>query len=494
MAVAAATAPRLPAPARLLVGGVSAAGAVVLGVRAAQALEGSPRILGAALLILVATVGADRFTLALPHGGEEEEFTLADAVWVAAIVLAPPGAPTLGAALGMLCCQIIRRRPPAKAAFNVCQYALALTIAELVWGLANPAPHADDIAAWGLATVAGGGALVVNAGLVALVIALVRGESFRRVLFGSARVTVLQSCGNIAIGLLAALAWDVNPLGLVLVAVPLGLVLLAYREWVAGLVEREQMEDMARTAERIARDSDPAARLPIEGREGRLAQLTASLNRMLEQLDRAFARERQLLQQAARELDPPIRALRRELLADGAHAPGARDELDIMARVVEEMQAVAAAGRPGELRAGPVALGPFLDDVAAQAEPFLDGRLRVEPPPPGAVARLDRRWTQRALLKLLHNAAVHGRGRSAIELRAVAAGRAWRLEVTDEGGGVPAGLEETIFEPFYHLSAERGRPGLGLALVRSVAEAHGGAAGIRNRPGAGVTFWLRLPS
>ncbi len=257
---------------------------------------------------------------------------------------------------------------------------------------------------------------------------------------------------------------------------------------------------MARTADRIAREGDPSARLPMTAVGGRLAELTAGLNRMLEQLDRALARERHLLDEAARELDAPIRALRAELLGDGADptAPprgqAVRDELDIMARVVEEMQAVAAAGRPGELHAAPVALGPFLDDVAAHGEEFLDGRLCVEAPPPGAVARLDRRWTERALLKLLHNAAVHGRASSPIELRAVPAGHAWRLEVTDEGGGVPAGLEQTVFEPFYHLSRGRGRPGLGLALVRSVAEAHGGAAGIRNRPGAGVTFWLRLPS
>ena len=70
----------------------------------------------------------------------------------------------------------------------------------------------------------------------------------------------------------------------------------------------------------------------------------------------------------------------------------------------------------------------------------------------------------------------------------------WRFEVTDEGGGVPVGLEEAVFEPFYRLPDNQGRVGLGLALVSGVAEAHAGSAGITNRPRVGATFWLRVPA
>jgi signal transduction histidine kinase len=503
VAVAAATAPRLPTPARLLIATVSAAGATALAVRAVQALDAPARTLTAALAILLATVAADRLTLSVPHGGEEEEFSLADAVWVAAIVLAPAGAPTLGAAAGMLCCQLARRRPPSKIAFNVGQFALALTAAELVWGLAQPAPRPDETAAWALAVAAGGAAFVVNASAVALVIALVRRASFRAILLGSLRVTVLQWCGNLAIGLLAALAWHVNPAALVLVAVPLGLVYLAYREWVAGLVEREQMEDMARTAERIARDGDPAARLPMDGREGRLAQLTASLNRMLEQLDRAFGRDRHLMKEAAAELHEPVRAMRRELAAvradeDGLATPACRErllaELDCVSQVLTEMEAVASAGRPGAVRPAPVALAPFLERVGDRARPLLAERLTVVALPGDAVGHLDAAWVERALLHMLDNAAIHGRYASPVRLSAAHVPGGWRFEVADEGGGVPAGHEDAVFEPFYRAGPVTGRPGLGLALVRSVAEAHGGSTGILNRPGVGATFWLRVPA
>jgi signal transduction histidine kinase len=498
VAVAAATSPRLPAPARLLVAGVAAGGVAVLAAHAAQAAGAPGRTIAAAALILVASVVADRFTLSVSRGGEEEEFSLADAVWVAAILLAPAGAPTLGAAAGALCWQLARRLPPAKTAFNVGQVALALSAAELVWGLADPAPRPDAVAAWALGAAAAGAAFLVNASTVALVIALVQGRPFRGVFFGSLRVSALQWLGNLSIGLLAALAWDVNPAGLALVAVPLGLVYLAYREWVAGLVEREQMEDMGRTAERIARDGDPAARLPMAGREGRLAQLTASLNRMLEQLDRALGRDRHLMKEAAAELHGPVRAIRQEL-AQPAGAGGPCREtlaglLDRIDQVLGEMEAVASAGHPGSVRPAPVLLAPFLERVGDRGRALLDDRLTVAGVPVGAVACLDASWVERALLHMLDNAAIHGRCSSPVTLSAEAVMGGWRFEVADEGGGVPAGQEDAVFEPFYRASSIPGRPGLGLALVRSVAEAHGGSTGILNRPGVGATFWLRVPA
>ncbi len=79
-------------------------------------------------------------------------------------------------------------------------------------------------------------------------------------------------------------------------------------------------------------------------------------------------------------------------------------------------------------------------------------------------------------------------------LRTVGEKDAWRFEVADEGGGVPAGHEDAVFEPFYRATPGSTGSGLGLALVRTVAGAHGGSAGIVNRPGRGVTFWVRVPA
>jgi signal transduction histidine kinase len=239
----------------------------------------------------------------------------------------------------------------------------------------------------------------------------------------------------------------------------------------------------------------------MAGREGRLAQLTASLNRMLEQLDRAFGRDRHLMKEAAAELHEPILAIRHELglLDDESEAGPCRGrltaQLDRVQQVLTEMEAVASAGRAGAVRPAPVLLDPFLRRVGDRARALLDDRLEVTTLPGDAVALLDAMWVERALLHMLDNAAIHGRCSSAVKLSAAHVPGGWRFEVADEGGGVPAGHEEAVFEPFYRAAGSvPGRPGLGLALVRSVAEAHGGSTGILNRPGVGATFWLRVPA
>ena len=69
----------------------------------------------------------------------------------------------------------------------------------------------------------------------------------------------------------------------------------------------------------------------------------------------------------------------------------------------------------------------------------------------------------------------------------------WRFEVADEGGGLPPGEEQFVFEPFRTASPRTGRTGLGLSIVRGIARAHGGESGVVNRPGHGATFWIRIP-
>ena len=69
----------------------------------------------------------------------------------------------------------------------------------------------------------------------------------------------------------------------------------------------------------------------------------------------------------------------------------------------------------------------------------------------------------------------------------------WLFEVTDEGGGLPKGEEQAVFEPFHTGRRATAGTGLGLAIVQGIARAHGGSAGVRNRPGQGATFWVSVP-
>lgn len=104
------------------------------------------------------------------------------------------------------------------------------------------------------------------------------------------------------------------------------------------------------------------------------------------------------------------------------------------------------------------------------------------------------RLLRRALRNLLENARRHGAGATSVTLEQAA--DVAIICVSDRGPGVPEAYQERIFEAFFRLpgASERdGGVGLGLALVKSIAQRHGGSVSCENRPGGGASFTLRLP-
>jgi two-component system, OmpR family, sensor kinase len=261
------------------------------------------------------------------------------------------------------------------------------------------------------------------------------------------------------------------------------------------------LKEIAGAADAISREGDLARTIPDGGRRDEVGVLAAAFNRMLARLDAAFRRERLFISEASHELRTPITICRGhlEVLGPDPEPEDVRnavdvvvDELGRLGRIVEEMTTLARVDDPDFLRPTEISLHDFMDGVGVKAEPLLDGRLAVEPPPPGAVVEADPERLTQALLNLLTNAAVHGDG-GPIDLRVVAEPEAWRFEVSDEGGGLRPGEEATIFRPFHRGRTRAGGRGLGLAIVKGIAEAHRGAAGVENRPGRGATFWIRVP-
>jgi len=119
--------------------------------------------------------------------------------------------------------------------------------------------------------------------------------------------------------------------------------------------------------------------------------------------------------------------------------------------------------------------------------------LVVEPPPVPIYVSADRALLEQALINLVRNAdqALGDRPGATVWLRGrtTGAGRA-ALEVSDNGGGVPAELVERIFVPFF--TTRKSGTGIGLSLVRGIAQVHGGAVAVSARPGGGATFTLTL--
>jgi signal transduction histidine kinase len=167
------------------------------------------------------------------------------------------------------------------------------------------------------------------------------------------------------------------------------------------------------------------------------------------------------------------------------------DELARMGRLVDDITTLTRLEDADALRIETFPADVLVREVAAKAEPLLDGRLAVEPIAAGELTA-DRHRLHQALLGLLANAAQHAGEKARVTLSSRAADDVWTFEVADDGVGLPGIDRGTLFQPFIHGPGSEGT-GLGLALVQRIARAHGGEAGARDGDTGGATFWLRIP-
>jgi two-component system sensor histidine kinase KdpD len=130
------------------------------------------------------------------------------------------------------------------------------------------------------------------------------------------------------------------------------------------------------------------------------------------------------------------------------------------------------------------------------AKPDLDeGRVMLELPPTGLIARVDASLVSRLAANLLRNAARYSPSGSPIGLVFEAHGRDLAITVRDHGPGVPEAELPAIFDRFSRgHKAKGGGLGLGLSICRGIAAAHGGSIGARNLPGGGFEVKALFPS
>lgn len=229
---------------------------------------------------------------------------------------------------------------------------------------------------------------------------------------------------------------------------------------------------------------DLGARAPVEGRD-EVADLARSFNRAADRIQQLVEAERRQLAFASHELRSPLARLRVsiEMMAGdpALKARAERDvgELDALIGELLEASRLEALGRADRVEA--VDLLGLVAEEAARVEAAVEGEA-VE-------VRGDPRLLRRLVRNLLENARRHG-GTSA-EARVARLHAGARLTVADRGAGVAPAELERIFEPFYRPpgAPETGSSyGLGLALVRQIARAHGGEARCLPREGGGTVF------
>ena len=236
------------------------------------------------------------------------------------------------------------------------------------------------------------------------------------------------------------------------------------------------------------------------------AQRRVQAQRMAERLaeDRRSMLEGQerFLHDASHELRTPVTIARGHLELLQGRMPGASelgvalDELGRMDAIIERLLVLAAAGQPEFVRAEPVDLEPFLEDVFMRWSELAPRAWRLGPLAAGTL-RADPERLRAALDALIENAVKYSPDYAAIELRVrdCGAGRV-AIEVEDEGCGVPDEALGRIFERFGRADAARTRSaggvGLGLAIVDAITKGHGGRCTVHSTA-HGARFALVLP-
>ena len=257
--------------------------------------------------------------------------------------------------------------------------------------------------------------------------------------------------------------------------------------------------DLAEAAREIS-ESDLSRRVPESGNDD-ITALTRTVNAMLDRLERAFADQRQFIDDAGHELRTPLTVLggHLELLDpdDPAEVEATRalllDEVDRMSRLVNDLILLTKSQRPDFVTPGPVLLPDLVASVLAKSRPLADRDWRLDAAPDVQVSADEQRLTQ-ALLQLVDNAVKHTDAGDTIAVGAsVTAGRC-RLWVRDSGDGIPAEQREAVLERFTraHVRPQDEGFGLGLSIVAAIARAHAGRVIIEDTPGGGATVIIEL--
>lgn len=268
--------------------------------------------------------------------------------------------------------------------------------------------------------------------------------------------------------------------------------------------------DRMATAVRRIRSTTLNERIESAGVPPEVAALADSFNTMLQGLEDAFARLSRYSADIAHELRTPINNLRgeAEVALSRARAPEEYHEvlgssLEEMARLstlIDSLLFIARAENPAmQIRREPVDLADEFETLSEfYSAPATDAGLglafQVEP---GLSVPLDRHLFRRAVGNLIENAIKYCHGGGEVRVTARREGDVVKVDVRDNGGGIPAEHLPHVFNRFYRVDSTRskhtGGTGLGLAIVKTIATLHHGDVTISSKPGEGTTVSLVLP-
>ncbi len=326
---------------------------------------------------------------------------------------------------------------------------------------------------------------------------------------GGSWVTVMKpsptrgSLGRISatLGFLQSVWWQFLLAGTIAAVIA-----LVMARWLArGMTQ--PLRDMASAAHRME-TGDYSTRVFTTSRD-EVGQLAVAFNRMSQEFETLETSRRELVANVSHELKTPITAIRAHLenLLDGVEQPNA-ETLQVMlaqserlGRLVEQLLELSKL-ESGEipLRREEVSLAPVVRQVLSEIDVASADRaieLSSHVPDDLPAIEADRERVHQVLFNLVDNAMRFTPDGGAVRVEAHRENGSVSISVRDSGVGIPNDALPRLFERFYRVDASRSRgdggTGIGLAIARSVVEAHGGTISAESELGHGSVFTFDLP-
>jgi two-component system sensor histidine kinase MprB len=266
------------------------------------------------------------------------------------------------------------------------------------------------------------------------------------------------------------------------------------------------MTSIVATAAEMTEQANFSRRLPEDAHDPESAELVRTFNRLVERVDRLLTAQRQLVADTSHELRTPLTTIsgNLELLGRALPAPeraevlrDTREEVARLTRLVDDLLLLAEIGETVNPERCPVRFDGVVRAALARLPSAEAARVRMVSEP--VVVLGDEERLAQLVGNLLQNALRYASGRpGAVCVRVERTAAEARLVIEDDGPGLAVDALERVFDRFSRLDRARSRAhggaGLGLAIVRHVAEAHGGRAWAEHRPRGGARFCVQLPA